>query len=46
MRCRGIYDTNILAGEKRPQLKEPLAKEMSRLGFDLNHYELKGHPLR
>ncbi|HSL46207.1 MAG TPA: NAD(P)/FAD-dependent oxidoreductase [Anaerolineales bacterium] len=46
MRCWGIYDTNILAGEKRPQLKEPLAKEMSRLGFDLNRYEIQGHPIR
>jgi menaquinone-9 beta-reductase len=46
MRCWGIYDTNILASEKRPQLKESLAKEMSRLGFDLNQYEIKGHPIR
>jgi menaquinone-9 beta-reductase len=46
MRCWGIYDTNILAGEKRPQLKEPLAKEMSRFGFNLNDYEIKGHPIR
>lgn len=46
MRCWGIYDTNLLAGEKRPPLKEPLAKEMSRLGFNLNDYELKGHPIR
>ena len=46
MRCWGIYDTNILANKKRPQLKEPLAKEMSRLGFDLNDYEIKGHPIR
>jgi menaquinone-9 beta-reductase len=46
MRCWGIYDTNILANEKRPQLKEPLAKEMSRVGFDLNTYEIKGHPIR
>src|SRR5258706_4582461 len=41
MRCWGIYDTNMLAGEKRPQLKETLVKEMSRLGFDLNDYEIK-----
>src|SRR5258706_9303417 len=41
MRCWGIYDTNMLAGEKRPQLKEHLVKEMSRLGFDLNDYEIK-----
>lgn len=46
MRCWGIYDTNILANEKRPQLKEPLAREMSRLGFSLEDYELKGHPIR
>jgi flavin-dependent dehydrogenase len=46
MRCWGIYDTNILADEKRPQLKEPLAKEMSRLGYDLDQYEIKGYPIR
>jgi len=46
MRCWGVYDTNILANEKRPQLKEPLAKEMSRLGYDLGKYEIKGHPIR
>jgi flavin-dependent dehydrogenase len=46
MRCWGIYDTNLLANEKRPQLKEPLAEEMSRLGFNLDDYELKGHPIR
>jgi len=46
MRCWGVYDTNILANAKRPQLREPLAKEMSRLGFDLNQYEIKGHPIR
>ena len=46
MRCWGIYDTNLLAGERRPQLKEPLAEEMSRFGFDLNDYEIKGHPIR
>ena len=46
MRCWGIYDTNLLAGEKRPQLKEPLAQEMSRFGFNLNNYEIKGHPIR
>ncbi len=46
MRCWGIYDTNILANGKRLQLKEPLAREMSRLGLDLNDYEMKGHPIR
>ena len=46
MRCWGIYDTNLLAGEKRPPLKEPLAEEMSRFGFNLDDDELKGHPIR
>lgn len=46
MRCWGIYDTNLLAGESRPQLKAPLAEEMSHFGFDLNEYEIKGHPIR
>jgi menaquinone-9 beta-reductase len=45
-RCWGIYDTNILAKEKRPQLKEPLAKEMLRFGFDINQYQIQGHPIR
>jgi menaquinone-9 beta-reductase len=46
MRCWGIYDTNILANVHRPQLKEPLAQEMARLGFSLDDYKLKGYPIR
>ena len=46
MRCWGIYDTNMLATEKRPQLKNPLAKEMSRFGFNLDDYDIQGHPIR
>ncbi len=46
MRCWGVYDTNLLADQKRPALKEPLAEEMKRHGFDLNKYEIKGHPIR
>jgi menaquinone-9 beta-reductase len=46
MRCWGIYDTNLLAGQKRPALKGPLAEEMKRFGLDLNDYEIKGHPIR
>ena len=46
MHCWGIYDTNLLASEKRPQLREPLAKEMARLGFNLDDYEIQGHPIR
>lgn len=46
MRCWGVYDTNLLADQNRPALKEPLAAEMRRYGFDLNDYEIKGHPIR
>ena len=46
MRCWGIYDTNILAYKQRPVLKELLAEEMTRHGFDLSQYEIKGHPIR
>lgn len=46
MRCWGVYDTNLLANDKRPPLKQPLAEEMARQGFDLDEYELKGHPIR
>ena len=47
MRCWGIYDTNLLAGKMpRPALKQPLAEEMSRHGFELDGYEIKGHPIR
>ena len=46
MRCWGIYDTNLLANRTRPQLKDPLAQEMARHGYDLDKYELKGHPIR
>ncbi|MFZ5903336.1 MAG: NAD(P)/FAD-dependent oxidoreductase [Chloroflexota bacterium] len=46
MCCWGIYDTNILADMQRPALKEPLAEEMARHGFNLDDVELKGHPIR
>lgn len=46
MRCWGIYDTNLLADQKRPALREPLADEMKRNGFALKDYEIKGHPIR
>ncbi|HEX8993191.1 MAG TPA: NAD(P)/FAD-dependent oxidoreductase [Anaerolineales bacterium] len=45
-RCWGIYDTNVLAGEPRPPLKDPLAEEMRRHGYELGDYEIKGHPIR
>ena len=45
-RCWGIYDTNILAGQPRPALKEPLRAEMLRHGYELEDYEIQGHPIR
>ena len=46
MRCWGIYDTNILADGKRPQLKSLLAQEMQNHGSDLDEHEIKGYPIR
>ena len=46
MHCWGIYDTNMLANDSRPPLKEPLREEMARQGFDLDAYEIQGHPIR
>lgn len=46
MRCWGVYDTNLLASMRRPALKEPLAEEMTRQGFDLEQVKLQGHPIR
>lgn len=46
MRCWGIYDTNILADHPRPPLRDPLAQEMRRHGYDLGDYPLQGHPIR
>jgi flavin-dependent dehydrogenase len=45
-RCWGVYDSNLLADQGRPALKEPLAQEMRRHGFDLDEVEIKGHPIR
>ncbi len=46
MRCWGVYDSNLLANRPRPPLAQPLAQEMGRQGFDLQHYTLQGHPIR
>jgi flavin-dependent dehydrogenase len=46
MRCWGIYDTNLLAGQPRPSLRVPLAEEMLRHGYDLGACEVQGHPIR
>jgi len=44
-RCLGIYDANIYPESKRAGLKEILAEEMARLGYNLKDFELKGHPI-
>jgi flavin-dependent dehydrogenase len=45
-RCWGIYDTNILADQPRRPLKEPLGEEMRRHGYNLDDYQIQGHPIR
>lgn len=46
MRCWGVYDANLLASERRPALKDPLGREMERIGFHLDEYRVEGHPIR
>lgn len=46
MRCWGIYDANILPQTKRAPLRRILADEMAAHGYNLDDYELKGHPIR
>jgi flavin-dependent dehydrogenase len=46
MRCWGIYDCNLLSNFKRPALKDLLANEMSKHGFNLDDCEIQSHPIR
>ena len=46
MRCWGIYDSNIHQRPNRDPLREVLSNEMTAHGYDLDDYELKGHPIR
>lgn len=46
MRCWGIYDCNLLSNFKRPALKDMLASEMSKHGFNLDDCEIQSHPIR
>ena len=46
MRCWGVYDANLNPDSRKAPLKETLAEEMSRHGFNLGEFELKGHPIR
>lgn len=46
MRCWGVYDNNLLADQKRPALKNLLADEMSKKGYNLDDCEIQSHPIR
>jgi flavin-dependent dehydrogenase len=46
MRCWGVYDSNLLAGQKRPMLKDMLANGMAKHGFNLEECEIQSHPIR
>ncbi len=46
MRCWGIYDSNIIKREERSKLHKILGDEMGKHGYDINDYQLKGHPIR
>lgn len=46
MRCWGIYDSNIQPRPDRTSLRQVLSDEMTANGYDLDDYELKGHPIR
>ena len=46
MRCWGVYDCNLLADQKRPALKDLLAGEMSKKGYNLDDCEIQSHPIR
>lgn len=46
VRVRGIYDSNIYPVKPEVSLRDALADEFSRHGYDLETYKLEGHPLR
>ncbi|MBN1547334.1 MAG: NAD(P)/FAD-dependent oxidoreductase, partial [Syntrophaceae bacterium] len=46
MRCWGIYESNLSVSKERLILKDLLAKDMARHGFDLGRYKIEGHPIR
>ena len=46
MRCWGIYDSNTRPRPNRAPLRQVLADEMQHHGYNLDDYELKGHPIR
>jgi flavin-dependent dehydrogenase len=45
-RCWGIYDANFTPGEASRSLMAALADEMKAHGYNLEDYEIEGHPIR
>jgi flavin-dependent dehydrogenase len=46
VRVRGIYDSNVHLVKKDISLRDALADEFKRHGYNLEDYKLNGHPLR
>ena len=46
MRVRGIYDSNVYPVKTDISLREALADEIGLHGYQIEEYELQGHPLR
>jgi flavin-dependent dehydrogenase len=46
VRVRGIYDSNVYPVKTDVSLREALADEFKRHGYNLEAYKLEGHPLR
>jgi flavin-dependent dehydrogenase len=46
VRVRGIYDSNVYPVETEISLRDALADEFKRHGYDPEAYKLEGHPLR
>jgi electron transfer flavoprotein-quinone oxidoreductase len=46
VRVRGIYDSNVYPLKTGVSLREALADEFNRHGYELEDYKLEGHPLR
>ena len=45
-RCWGIYDANFTPGEANRSLMAALTDEMKAHGYNLEDYEIEGHPIR
>ena len=43
---RGLFDSRVLPGRPKADLKETLRESMAERARDLDDYQLKGHPIR